>query len=225
MRWLMEHFTLISAIVATLGGVGAAIAAYWKHRKLTLISAIMAALAGFGGVVGAYWEKQQQGKKSDENAALSREIARLAQENLAWATGGDSYIYLGTSKPVKGSDFVNTWLEVRGKYALRDVHVTVVESGVGGRGFIFDHHYGTVRPERTGYPAVSPSLRLPASGSQTVLVFINTLTRTLNQIFRFEKTNGDWKVATRVFELPSKKILFEEVESGFPKDETGNVRW
>src|SRR5438445_552226 len=57
MRWLMEHFTLISAIVATLGGVGAAIAAYWKHRKLTLISAIMAALAGFGGVCAVDWEK------------------------------------------------------------------------------------------------------------------------------------------------------------------------
>ena len=117
--WMLEHLTLIGAIVvacagfaATVGGLAAAVGAYREQRQLATKSDEIARLA------------IENAALSQTIAAKSDEIARLTKDNLASVTGGESFVYL---EPLRQTRGVRYFFRHAGAHPTFDVVVRVQE--------------------------------------------------------------------------------------------------
>jgi hypothetical protein len=224
MSWLIDHLTLISAIVAALGAVGAGVGTYLSQQDQTRLYQGLAA-------------------KSDEIASLSRDVAKKSEDIAelnrtiaALVTGGDSFCYLKLL-PYKATEVELVVLHV-GKYPISDVSIRFVDS---------DQLAG---PPPPGMSVMDYFLRaevnipvgtLPIKGFRRVgriqipagvvekkyLAAFTARNGSWDQSIVLRKTkSGDWRVAVKILENPGQatfeemnkpwKLLFHEAAPDFP---------
>lgn len=179
--------------------------------------AILIALGALLATGGGFWQSFRQSNYNREIKERNETIMRLQNNIISRVTGGDSFIYLRTTDPIKNS--TNMMLSMAfptlsGRYSLHDVQIQIF----GSFGGIIYLHYDLVSPNS---PILEPryiELLFPKiiSGVVDLTVFITSSAGTLFQTIRFARVHDRWCQATRVFR--NRDIIYASADPiCFPK--------
>ena len=215
---------------------------------------MLVVLAGaFLSAIGAFMLNAQQNRErlqASQQRELaekalrekSEEIARLTRENLAFTTGGSSFGYaLPVFESAAGSRRIQLMVALEGDYPLYDVRVRVRDYS---QALSFeeirrrvDAHALTREAERRGESqfdvgTVGPG-QAPSFGSRNLDprdhlhlgIWIHARNGTVAQNFAVRRMNGHWLLAIRAVREATGIVVFDSVDSNWPRDSEGNVIW
>jgi hypothetical protein len=181
---------------------------------------------------------------AEKNVALSQENSELNKTITATVTGGDSYCYLYFFPPKGEQKSCDLMLFTEGEYPLYDVSIKiedvkklvnmVLEDKKAGllpyRSLTeskkrFDEtetiiNIGNIPPSSS---RLLGSIRIPEGDSISYNINIVTRNGYFTQVVRFHLVNGEWKKAMRL--MGHEKLLKENIDKDFPRNQDGNVEW
>jgi hypothetical protein len=170
-------------------------------------------------------KSDENAAKSDEIAKISQENARLSQELVAYATGGNSFLYVH----VKDFGTATREIQVRtvGKYPVRDTSIVVVDiseqfkAAPLGAEFEFDVN-GPRKAEtfvNVAYPIHRDKVlsnyffeENPSRASYAYFIYFTNASGRFRQLIHMAKSNGEWKQAYFVERLTAEGKATLEVE-------------
>jgi len=231
MSWLLEHLTLMGAIIGAAGALLVGVGAFREQRAQVELSRQLAA------------KSDQLVRRADESAELYRQLAQksdeiesLTKQNLAAVTGGAGFSYLNLVS--RGSPAGPSVVLVQsGEFPIYDVSVRIVDV----------EKWSALKPEQItieGVPGVEFRLSAGnlAAGSAASLGRLPSLTGDharfniffaarngfWTQAMQLRKVNGEWLAATRVLRndgRPDAQTLYERADPGFPLNKAGKIDW
>lgn len=194
----------------------------WIENSGTLITLIGGIVVLFGSafaVFGVYVQNRATEAtdkeiiaKTEENARLALENAAKSEELAAYATGGDSYIFLhlegfGTEKP-------KAMIRHVGKYPVRDTEIMVfdvtgqAQAILGGTKKKYDlpndplerQHVRVVYPEWSGtkYLTKYPFVGNPTKAFYFYLIVCDSHNGKTRQHLQMAKVDGEWSQAYKI---------------------------
>jgi len=235
---------VISILGALLGGIGAFRSSRQQAQEQMVLRQKAEDVA----------ESQRElRKKSDEIAALNREIAsaqvelrkksddvaKMSKKIAASVTGGDSFCYI---RPIlfKSNMPSNLLILHKGKYPMQQIQVRIVDimnfdkhiklDSNGNKYFdsteLYEYtfHIPFLHANKGFYYGNIP---LPETDEAKYNVFFTTAYGDFVEEIRAKKVHNDWKIALRVktdnhFD---DKVLYEEVDKGYPASGNSQVDW
>lgn len=205
---------------------------------LVLIGAVLSA-------VGAFWANYKQNQEKVQSAieraqfekelrAKSDEIAGLNKQIAQSVTGGDSFCNV---KFLLGPTNTPMFLVIHdGEFPLYDVSIRMwdpndynnVPENVSFEELTkkdLNFNLGNLSPHQT---RILGRIQLPDSDKKEFALSIGARNGYVTEIIKLQKLGGEWKGAYRVLKDEGKgesKILYEQIETGFPLDKNGQVQW
>ena len=214
MNVLPSVITFVGAVICAFGGLLAYQQRPGFKRNQAVITFVGAVICAFGGLL-AY---QQQ-------AVSERELANLM-------TGGDSFCSWMVSNPDPVTNTGRSVVRHHGEYNLYDVRVRIVDLEKLAKLKGDDLSLATERASDTNISMgniLSSSVlflnpfTLGNGDTRSFNIFFFARNGSFNQVLRFKKFDGEWVSATKV--LREEKVIYEEVDDGFPRTAEFNVEW
>jgi hypothetical protein len=183
---------------------------------------------------------KKEAAENDENFARKiEENSRLNQAITNSIIGKGSFCYLALTNLRASGAFIYGVLNIihKGKYPIYDINVRITEvsrlnpNAKSPEAFA-DKEYNFEIPllSKTN-PAMQSKIKIPASDKLKFNIFITCRNGIFAQQLRCCKAGGTWKYATKVVKmLPINeksvyKIIYEDINQGFPLDKNGKVEW
>jgi hypothetical protein len=240
-HFLVDPLALIGGVIAAIGALALGLIEQ-GHQSPSEGSRIVILISIFFGAVLAVVGSQIDG---DKLLRKQEELTSLAQQNLAWVTGGNEFVDLQndfwTDQPgtmsfslVKGGDypayevtFRITDVDARTKYAesYSQVHhqlppfemISAASTNVVTRSILFPH---TIQPRVITLPITSMD-------HHSYVAEIFARNGHAGYLYKLIIVNNRWLVASRVDrEIGGKKQApIENIPLGFPLNSSGKVDW
>ncbi|MCP3927904.1 MAG: hypothetical protein GY705_02250 [Bacteroidetes bacterium] len=182
--------------------------------------------------------------KNEEIIALNKKIAKLAQDSISWASGGDNFCYLVFPRPTVKSNTIDLILNNFGNYPVYNVLVKLtnietrraalelrikdkippVDSMVDAMQILSIgsrlYQVGTMLPH-VSLPL--NKLKLPDTGKQSYQIDIWARNGHAVQQLRYQRVSGEWKVAMRTWKRDNS--VKEDIDPDFPRNDKREVEW
>jgi len=191
----------------------------WGPPGLILLGAILSA-------IGALWASQQMRIKSEEIAELNKEIVKLV-------TGGDSFCYLTIMSldPLTNSGILT--IVHQGDHPIYDVSARIVDlqkmktiEKKNKMNFQEVMQASTIIQIGNMAKGAGSTIGPFPLGNETERnfnIFFSARNGFFTQNLRMNKINNKWVQATIV--AKDNKVLFEKIDSDFPRKSDGSVNW
>ncbi len=203
-----------------------------------IVSIIIGALLGllFENVYRIYVPSRETREIEHLRKELSDKDNKIEELNkfiLSSITGGDSFCYFSIGSFSSDNSAGYLILTHKGKYAIHGIQARIddknsrrtVTSGASLEGFMRTQkilNIGTLYP---GFNKVYRKLDLSGKNNIKWDIFFAASNGFSTQTLRLMLVDGHWVSATRVETYPDFKVIYEQVDPNFPKDEKGEVKW
>jgi hypothetical protein len=208
-----------------LGAILTCFLTYWFQKKL-LQQQLVSQEKSHKELLAFFDQNEEIVQRSDQIAKKSEEIADLNKRIAALVTGGDSFCYLWLGNIDSKSNLAILCSFQEGKFPIYDVDARVVDlqqleqkkrpltldNFLAGQIFL---NLGTMRVK--GIKVLSSNFPLGQSDKHDFNVFFTARNGVYKQFLRLRRGQGKWRQATRV--TVDEKVVFENVDKGFPEDE------
>ena len=202
--------------------------ALWGPPGLILLGVILSA-------IGALWASQQKGIFERELRIKSDEIAKLNKEIVKSVIGGDSFCYLMIASLDPHSNSGILTIIHQGDHPIYDISARMadlqkmraIEKGEKGK-----IDFREVMQANTNIPignmakgtatAIGP-FQLGTGTERNFNIFFNARNGFFTQLLRLKKINNKWVHATKVEK--DGKIIFEKIDSDFPRNSDATFSW
>lgn len=164
----------------------------------------------------------------------SQKIEELSNFILSNITGGDSFCYFAISGFSRDNSVGLLLLTHSGQYPLHQVEARIADLDKLERvtpdstidDFLKEQEIlqiGTLAPNFS--KLFSKKVLLRGRTKLRWNIFITAQNGSLTQKLRMNLIKGRWQTATRVINGKMGNILYEKIDTDFPKDEAGAVKW
>jgi hypothetical protein len=205
----------------------------WGPAGLILLGAILSA-------IGALWAFQQKASFERELRVKSDEIAELNKEIVKSVIGGDSFCYLTImSLDPRTNSGILTVIH-QGDHPIYDVTARIADlqkmevleekmKATGSNILDFQEVMKANTIIQIGNMAKGPSaspigpFSLGTGIERGFNIFFSARNGVFTQLLRMKKINDKWINAAKVER--DGKVLFEKIDSDFPRNSDGNVDW
>jgi hypothetical protein len=212
----------------------------WIGIAFFIIGTILMAV---GQGKSANERNQQLSERTTQIVELSRENALLSKKNtdlnerLSDYVTGNSFCVVDFERFDEGLDIVNVTITNEGKNPLYELVVTIKDIGIGFKGGMLKNVaavYEALKNDLTvSYPIIPPGrgrmhpMQFPFFKKSDRIYNITCTSRygDFVEYYRGAQVNGQWKKAILVFRKTPKEPLYEKIDSDFPRDATGEIKW
>jgi hypothetical protein len=182
---------------------------------------------------------------SEENKTLIIEINKLNKKISADLTGGEGYCYFMPSRPGQNSNIVDLMLMNDGDYPIYDISVKIddvekmmeilhkekeagklpydsmtLSNAMFAKASIVIQ-VGNMGPHQ--YAQLNGIQIPPDVDKKSYNIHITARNGTLTQILRYRRIDNKWKMALQI--MKEGKVIKEDVDEDFPRNEKGKIDW
>jgi hypothetical protein len=218
-----------------------------KQVNMTLLGGVLAGLGALLTVVGAPLDSEKLLRAQEKLTDKQTEISVLAQQNLAWVTGGsDEFVQVQADFWTDSPGTVSFGIHKFGKYPAYDMAVTFTDVDARTKfaeSYVLAHNrqlppidlMDAASVRRFSLPIVYPdagiprAVTFPYTGSEhhsfTVEIFARNGHAGYN--YKFVLVNGQWLHAMKMERsiLGVMQPTAETIPPNFPRNSSGKIDW
>lgn len=203
--------------------MSASLSQLWSPSGLILIAAII-------GAIAAYWAAAERSASDRESKRKSKEIAKLNERIAGLVTGGDSFCYFQISSPDMSTNAGMLMAVQHGSFPIYDVSARIVDlqlfeqkkATMTLKTLLADDINISVGSMPVGTASMISPFPLGAGATRRDFnIFFSARNGLYTELLRLRKLEQKWTSAIRVQmrEGKDEKIVFEQIDPDFPKDE------